>query len=57
MIGGLFYGLNFSLGGVAAGFLGMLAENYGVEAVHRICSFIPLAGFFTWQLPWIAERG
>ena len=57
LIGGLFYGLNFGLGGVAAGFLGMLAENYGVETVYLICSFIPLAGLFTWFLPRIDERG
>ena len=56
LIGGLFYGLNFGLGGVAAGFLGMLAENYGVEAVYLTCSFIPLAGLLTWILPRIDER-
>ena len=56
LIGGLFYGLNFGLGGVAAGFLGMLAENYGVETVYLICSFIPLSGLFTCFLPRIDER-
>ena len=56
LIGGLFYGLNFGLGGVAAGFLGMLTENYGVETVYLICSFIPLAGLLTWFLPRIDER-
>ena len=56
LIGGLFYGLNFGLGGVAAGLLGMLAENYGVETVYLICSFIPLSGLFTCFLPRIDER-
>ncbi len=56
LIGGLFYGLNFGLGGLAAGFLGLLAENYGVETVYLICSFIPLAGLLTWLLPRIDER-
>ena len=56
LIGGLFYGLNFGFGGVAASFLGMLAENYGVETVYLICSFIPLAGLLTWFLPQIDER-
>ncbi|MDG2474843.1 MAG: MFS transporter [Paracoccaceae bacterium] len=51
LIGGLFYGLNFALGGVAAGFLGILAENYGVETVYLICSFMPLAGLMAWFLP------
>ena len=56
LIGGLFYGLNFGLGGLAAGFLGVLAENYGVETVYMICSFLPLAGLLTWFLPRINER-
>ena len=55
LIGGLFYGLNFGLGGVAAGFLGVLAENYGVETVYLICSFLPLAGLLAWFLPRIDE--
>jgi FSR family fosmidomycin resistance protein-like MFS transporter len=55
LIGGLFYGLNFGLGGVAAGFLGVLAEEQGVEAMYFICSFLPLAGLMTWFLPRIEE--
>ncbi|MFX0543272.1 MFS transporter [Roseovarius sp. S4756] len=56
LIGGLFYGLNFGLAGVAAAFLGVLADSYGVEAVYRICSFLPLAGLLTWFLPRINEE-
>ncbi|WP_292292387.1 MFS transporter [Marivita sp.] len=51
LIGGLFYGLNFGLGGIAAAGLGVLAESYGVETVYRICSFLPLAGLLAWFLP------
>lgn len=51
LIGGLFYGLNFGLGGVAAAFLGVLADSYGVEAVYQFCAFLPLAGLMTWFLP------
>ncbi|TYB90065.1 MFS transporter [Oceaniovalibus sp. ACAM 378] len=51
LIGGLFYGLNFGLGGVAAAFLGVLADSYGVETVYQICSFLPLAGLLAWFLP------
>jgi FSR family fosmidomycin resistance protein-like MFS transporter len=51
LIGGLFYGLNFGLGGVAAAFLGVLADSYGVEAVYRMCAFLPLAGVLAWFLP------
>ncbi|KMK68648.1 MFS transporter [Puniceibacterium sp. IMCC21224] len=55
LIGGLFYGLNFGLGGVAAAFLGVLADSYGVEAVYRFCSFLPLAGLLAWFLPRIDD--
>ena len=55
MIGGLFYGLNFGLGGIAAAFLGILADSYGVEAVFRMCSFLPLMGLLTWFLPRLDE--
>ena len=51
LIGGMFYGLNFGLAGIAAGFLGVMADSYGVEAVFRICSFLPLAGLLAWFLP------
>ena len=55
LIGGLFYGLNFGLGGIAAAMLGILADSYGVETVYRLCSFLPLAGLLAWFLPRIDE--
>lgn len=55
LIGGLFYGLNFGLGGIAAALLGVLADSYGVEMVYTICSFLPLAGLFAWFLPKIDD--
>lgn len=55
LIGGLFYGLNFGLGGIAAALLGILADRYGVETVYYICSFLPLAGLLAWFLPKIEE--
>jgi FSR family fosmidomycin resistance protein-like MFS transporter len=51
LIGGLFYGLNFGLGGIAAGFLGLLTEEYGIETTYLICSFMPIAGLIIWFLP------
>ncbi len=51
LIGGLFYGLNFGLGGIAAAILGVLADSYGVETVYRMCSVLPLAGLLAWFLP------
>lgn len=55
LVGGLFYGLNFGLGGIAAALLGVLAESYGVETVYRICSFLPLAGLLAWFLPRVQD--
>ncbi len=57
LIGGLFYGLNFGLGGIAAALLGLLADSYGVETVYRICAFLPLAGLLAWFLPRIHDNG
>lgn len=56
LIGGLFYGLNFGFGGVAAALLGILADSYGVEAVYVMCSFLPLAGLLAWFLPRIENE-
>ncbi|GGL79412.1 MFS transporter [Wenxinia marina] len=56
LIGGLFYGLNFGLGGIAAAILGVMADSYGVETVYRVCSFLPLAGLLAWFLPPLDER-
>lgn len=55
LVGGLFYGLNFGLGGVAAALLGVLSDSYGIEAVYSICSFLPLAGLLAWFLPRIDD--
>ena len=54
-IGGLFYGLNFGLGGIAAGFLGLIIEKYGIETTYSMCSLIPLAGLIVWFLPRIPD--
>jgi FSR family fosmidomycin resistance protein-like MFS transporter len=51
LIGGLFYGLNFGLAGVAAAILGGLADSIGIESVYLLCGFLPLAGLLTWFLP------
>ncbi|MGB3290220.1 MAG: MFS transporter [Burkholderiaceae bacterium] len=55
LIGGLFYGLNFGLGGLAAALLGSLADRYGINTVYVICSFLPLAGLLAWFLPRLDE--
>lgn len=56
LIGGLFYGLNFGLSGIAAAILGVLADGIGIQAVYKICALLPLAGLLTWFLPRI-EKG
>jgi MFS transporter, FSR family, fosmidomycin resistance protein len=55
LIGGLFYGLNFGLGGIAAAILGGLADSIGIEAVYQLCSYLPLAGLLAWFLPRIDD--
>lgn len=51
LIGGLFYGLSFGLGGIAAAMLGQLADRIGIDAVYTICSFLPAIGLLAWFLP------
>jgi MFS transporter, FSR family, fosmidomycin resistance protein len=56
LIGGLFYGLNFGLGGLAAAFLGGLIDSLGIESVYKICSFLPIVGLLAIFLPKINDR-
>jgi FSR family fosmidomycin resistance protein-like MFS transporter len=56
LIGGLFYGLNFGLAGIAAAVLGGLADSIGIENVYHLCAFLPLAGLLTWFLPRIEDK-
>lgn len=51
LVSGLFYGLNFGLGGLAAALLGYFADQVGVEQVFVICSILPLAGLLALALP------
>jgi len=51
LVGGLFYGLNFALGGIAAAILGSLTDGIGLENVYKICSVLPLVGLLTVFLP------
>jgi FSR family fosmidomycin resistance protein-like MFS transporter len=51
MIGGLFYGLTFGLGGIAAALLGQLADSVGIDRVYQLCSFIPAIGLLAAFLP------
>ena len=50
-VSGLFFGLAFGIGGIAAALLGQLADARGIEFVYSVCSFLPLIGLLTAFLP------
>jgi len=50
-VAGLFFGLAFGLGGVGAAVLGQLADLWGIDAVYKLCSFLPLIGLLAVFLP------
>lgn len=51
LVGGLFYGLSFGLGGVAAAGLGLLADKVGIIEVFKLCAWLPAFGLVTFLLP------
>jgi FSR family fosmidomycin resistance protein-like MFS transporter len=51
LVGGLFYGLSFGLGGVCAAGLGLLADRIGIVEVFRLCAWLPAIGLMTFLLP------
>jgi MFS transporter, FSR family, fosmidomycin resistance protein len=50
-ISGLFFGFAFGMGGIGAAVLGELADHIGIEAVYRICAWLPAIGLLAWFLP------
>jgi FSR family fosmidomycin resistance protein-like MFS transporter len=61
MIGGVFYGLAFGMGGLGSAVLGKLADLTSIDFVYHVCSFLPLIGLLTVFLPnldrWVADKG
>jgi len=55
LVGGIFFGLSFGLGGLGAAALGHLADHTSIAAVYRVCSFLPLLGMLTFFLPKLQE--
>ena len=51
LVGGLFYGLAFGLGGLAAAAIGLLADHIGITATFRLCAWLPALGLLTFMLP------
>lgn len=51
LVAGLFFGLAFGIGGLAAAALGVLADARGIAFVYQLCAFLPLLGLLTVFLP------
>jgi len=51
MISGLFFGFSFGMGGLGAAALGWMADHTGIEAVYRLCAFLPAIGLLAALLP------
>lgn len=51
MVAGLLFGLAFGLAAVGAAALGVMADIWGIEAVFRICSVLPVLGLVAFFLP------
>lgn len=50
-VSGLFFGLAFGMGGIAAAALGELADLTSIEFVYEVCAFLPAIGLLTAFLP------
>lgn len=51
MVAGLLYGLSFGVAGVAAAFLGGLADTHGIAFVYQLCGWLPVVGLLVVFLP------
>ncbi|MDX2203663.1 MAG: MFS transporter [Hyphomicrobiaceae bacterium] len=51
LVGGLFYGLAFGLGGLSAAALGLVADAWGIVAMFKVCAWLPALGLLTFFLP------
>jgi len=51
LVGGLFFGFAFGMGGLGAAVLGQLADATSIEHVYALCAYLPLIGLLTAFLP------
>jgi FSR family fosmidomycin resistance protein-like MFS transporter len=51
LVGGLFYGLSFGLGGIAAAALGLVADKTGVIEMFKLTAWLPALGLLAILLP------
>lgn len=56
MMAGLFFGLNFGLGGIGSAFFGWLADRTSIEFIFQISTLLPLLGIITAFLPNIEPK-
>lgn len=56
LISGLFFGFSFGMGGLGAAALGWMADAAGIEAVYRLCAFLPAIGLLAALLPNVERR-
>jgi FSR family fosmidomycin resistance protein-like MFS transporter len=57
MIGGLFFGFAFGMGGIGAVLIGWLADSFGIESAFRLCALLPAIGLLVVFLPDLDEKG
>lgn len=57
LVAGIFFGFAFGMGGIAAAFLGVMADYRGIAWVYQACAFLPLLGLTTIFLPRRAALG
>jgi FSR family fosmidomycin resistance protein-like MFS transporter len=56
MIGGLFFGFAFGMGGIGAVLIGWLADARGIEWAFRLCALLPATGLLAVFLPNLDEK-
>jgi FSR family fosmidomycin resistance protein-like MFS transporter len=57
LVSGLFFGFAFGVAGIASAVLGEMADLHGIEAVYRVCAYMPLLGIVTCFLPDLKKTG
>ena len=56
LVGGLFLGFAFGIGGIGAAALGELADRTSIESVYALCAYLPLLGLAAAFLPRLRPR-
>ncbi|KQP11474.1 Fosmidomycin resistance protein [Methylobacterium sp. Leaf99] len=51
LVGGLFFGFAFGMGGLGAAILGEVADHAGIVTVYALCAYLPLIGLAAAFLP------